>query len=74
MWRAIFYRGISAILFRAESGGDRGWLSVERGMSVVGMIDNAGGRRKYLERLIAQAKASEPRKAGLVNIKAMGIS
>ncbi len=50
------------------------WLSVERGMSVAGMIDNAGGRRKYLERLIAQAKASEPRKAGLVNVKGMGLS
>ncbi len=45
------------------------WMSVERGMSVVGMPDNASGRRKYLERLVMQVQASKPRRAGLVNVK-----
>lgn len=43
-------------------------------MSVVGMRDNASGRRKYLGRLAMQVQASKPRRAGLVNVKELGLS
>ena len=50
------------------------WMSVDRGMSVVGMPDNASGRRKYLERLVMQVRASKPRRAGLVDVNELGLS
>ena len=50
------------------------WLSVERGLSVAGLTDNASGRRKYLERLVTQVQAAKPRQAGLVNVKELGLS